>query len=54
MKAIKDYHDMYLKNDVLLLAYVFEKHLNVLWIISKLLVEWTRFRLGCNAQNDKI
>ena len=25
MKTIKDYHDLYLKCDVLLLAYVFEK-----------------------------
>ena len=25
MKTVKDYHDLYLKCDVLLLAYVFEK-----------------------------
>ena len=45
MKTMKDYRDLYLKCDVLLLADVFQE----LWIIFKLLFERTRSMLGCNA-----
>ena len=57
MITMKDYHDLYLKCDVLLLAYVFEgkqkQQLELLWIISESSFERTSFTLQCNAQYDK-
>ena len=54
---MKDYHDLHLKCDVLLLANVFEKFRNnsfkELWIMSKSVFQRTRFKLECNAANDK-
>ena len=54
MKTMKDYHDLYLKCEVLLLADVFKKSRNnnskkygLCPIMS--LLEHTRFKLGCNA-----
>ena len=55
MKTMKDYHDFYLKCDVLLLADVFEKFRNNssnnfgLCQIHYLKFEVTRFKLGCDA-----
>ena len=51
MKTMKDYHDLYLKCDVLLLADVFKKFTNIswLWTMSNSLFKDTRFKLGCNA-----
>ena len=53
MKAIKDYHDMYLDCDVLLLPDVFKKFRNVSlkksWVMSQSLCECTSFKLGCSA-----
>ena len=52
IKTMKDYHDLYLKCEVLLLVDAFEKSRNnslCQWIISKSLLEHTRFKLGCNA-----
>ena len=50
---MKDCPDMYLKCDDLLLADVLEKFrdnsVKKLRIMSKLLYERTRFKLGCNA-----
>ena len=44
MKTMKDYHDLYLKCDALLLADVSEKCRN-----NKSLFECARSKLGCNA-----
>ena len=54
MKTMKDYHDLYLQCDVLLLADVFEKFRNSSlnnygWIMSESLFKRTSFKLGCNA-----
>ena len=50
MKTMKDYHNLYLKCDILLLADVFEKLRNdSLWIISKSLFECTSLKLGRSA-----
>ena len=57
MKTMKNYHDSYLKCDVLLLADVFKKFRNnsikELWIMSMSLFERSSLKLGCNAYCDK-
>ena len=62
LKTRKDYHNLNLKCDVLLLTDVFEKPrnnygiiimLNKLWTMAKSLFECSRFKLQCNAYNDK-
>ena len=45
MKTMKDYHDLYLKCDVLSLADVFKKFRNN----TDSLFQRTSFNLGCNA-----
>ena len=53
MKTIKDYHDFYLKCDVLLLADVFEERweiiVQIIMIMSESLLKRTRFMLRFNA-----
>ena len=53
MKTMKDYHNLYLKYEVLLLADVFEEFKNnsheELLIMSKSLFDCTRLKLGWNA-----
>ena len=54
---MKDYHDLHLKCDVLLLADVFGKFRNNSLknyeLCPTLLFERTRFNFECNAENDK-
>ena len=52
IKTMKDYHDLFLKYDALLLADGFEKwEINVweLWVKSKSLLECIRFKTGFNT-----
>ena len=53
MKTMKDYHDLYLKRDVLLLPDVFEKFressLKKQGLYPSQYFERTSFKLGCNA-----
>ena len=52
---MKDYHELQLNCDVLLLAEVFNNFgiVKTIWIISKSLSERTRFKLAYNAQYNK-
>ena len=50
MKTMKDYHDLYLKCDVLLLVDVSEKlRNNSLKIMSKSIFKCTSLKLGCSG-----
>ena len=56
MKSIKDYHDLYLKCDVLLLADVFEKLEMIVWKsmdYAQIIISVGQLKLGRNAQFDK-
>ena len=50
---MKDYHDLYLACDALLLADVFEKLRDDSLIMYYVQVTRTRFKLGCNAKNEQ-
>ena len=47
----KDYHDLYLNSNIILLAEVFEKFRNkkIMVCVSQSLFECISFKLGCNA-----
>ena len=49
MKTMKDYHDLYLKCDILLLADVFGKFIVKITDLFEALFEHTRFEFGCNT-----
>ena len=56
MKSIKDYHDLYLKCDVLLLADVFEKLEMIVWKsmdYAQIIISVGQLKLGRNDQFDK-
>ena len=55
MKNMGDYHDHYLKKDVLLLANVFERFIGtfqILCIRSLSLFQFSQIELGCYTKND--
>ena len=56
MKTMKDYHDLHLKCDVLLLADVFEKFGNIAYRIMgnvRVIIWAHQLKLGCSARYDK-
>ena len=51
MKTMKDYHNLYLKCDVLFLANIMGyAQIKILWVMPKSLFECMSFKLGYNAQ----
>ena len=55
LRDMGEYHDLYLRSDIILLADVFQnfkKTCLLLWLRSMSLLYFTRTRLGCYVEDD--